>query len=354
MSTPPRLLGPAALCRLDAATIASVRGGEGTRPIVVGCLSCIVIGAGAYGATMGLWRGPLQAVFAAGKLVALLLAVWGLTTLTNLVLAGLLRARLSAAQVATATLLGLSITAVVLGALSPISLFFTVHAPALATGDATQADASLRIAQQLLAAHVVVLAIAGTLGVLRMWGLLRALVDRGDVARRVLWVWLLVEGLVGAELSWVLRPFVGKPSLPITLLRADAWDSSFFDEVDRIATAMLGPAGTVTALACGVVALILVAAVLQQQASAQFVVQPTALLLTPDGARQSIVVPWADLRAVRRLGSCVEVTCLDRDSLQTETINLPCGDAAKAREAYEQIELARRGPATPFRSPAPS
>jgi len=330
-----------------------MRRGTPLTPIVVSCTVCIVVGAGAYGASMGYWRGPLQAVFAATKLVALLLVLFGLTTLTNLVFAGLLRARLTAAQVATATLLGLTITAAVLGALAPLSIFFALHAPSLATADAGQTQASLAVAQRLLGLHVVVFAFAGTLGVVRMWRLLRVLVDRDDVARRVLWAWLLIEGLVGAELSWVLRPFVGKPSLPITLLRPDAWDSSFFDELDRIATAVLGPAGTLTVLACGVLALVLVAAMLAQQATAAFSVEPGALVLIPGGAQRSIRVPWADLRSVRRLGPSVEVTCLHRQTLELETIHLPCGDAARARDAYERIELARTRGGAPFRAPAP-
>ena len=344
------ILGPAALCRLDATTIASIEQRRRLRPIVVGSALCIAIGAGAYGATMGLWRGPTQAIFAALKLVALLCTLWGLTTLTNLVFAGLLRARLGAAQVATCTLLGLAVTAIVLGALAPVSLFFTLHAPPLATEGASELAASFRVAQSLLGVHVVVFAIAGTLGVVRMWGLLRALVDRVDVARRVLWAWLLVEGLVGMELSWVLRPFVGKPNLPITLVREDAFASSFFDEIDRIATALLGAPGTLTALGLAVIVLVLVAAVLQQDPSARFRVQPAALVLVPDGGRRSIVVPWAAVRSVRRVGSAVEVTCLDVETLEHETINLPCDDVAAARAAYEQIEQARAGPGAPFRS----
>lgn len=41
-----------------------------------------------------------------------------------------------------------------------------------------------------------------------------------DQARRVLGVWCLVYGVVGAQMGWLLRPFLGAPDLPFALFRA--------------------------------------------------------------------------------------------------------------------------------------
>jgi hypothetical protein len=40
-----------------------------------------------------------------------------------------------------------------------------------------------------------------------------------DQARRVLRTWCLVYGAVGAQMGWLLRPFLGSPDLPFTLFR---------------------------------------------------------------------------------------------------------------------------------------
>ena len=42
-------------------------------------------------------------------------------------------------------------------------------------------------------------------------------------------VWVVVFGLVGAQMSWVLRPFVGNPHQPFTFFRER--DSHFFQAV---------------------------------------------------------------------------------------------------------------------------
>jgi hypothetical protein len=44
-------------------------------------------------------------------------------------------------------------------------------------------------------------------------------------------VWVLVFGVVGAQMSWVLRPFVGSPDMPFSWLRAR--ESNFFVDVVR-------------------------------------------------------------------------------------------------------------------------
>lgn len=51
---------------------------------------------------------------------------------------------------------------------------------------------------------------------------------RPDVARskRIFTIWLIIYSIVGAQMGWILRPFIGSPDLPFTLFRER--DSSFF------------------------------------------------------------------------------------------------------------------------------
>jgi hypothetical protein len=49
--------------------------------------------------------------------------------------------------------------------------------------------------------------------------------------RTVFRIWVLVFGLVGAQMGWVMRPFIGDPSKPFTFFRQR--QSNFFEDVMR-------------------------------------------------------------------------------------------------------------------------
>jgi hypothetical protein len=51
----------------------------------------------------------------------------------------------------------------------------------------------------------------------------------GPHVKTVFRCWVVLFGLVGAQMGWVLRPFVGDPSLPFTWLRPRG--SNFFQGV---------------------------------------------------------------------------------------------------------------------------
>jgi hypothetical protein len=49
------------------------------------------------------------------------------------------------------------------------------------------------------------------------------------LVRRVFWGWLVVFALVGAQMSWVLRPFIGTPAAEFAWFRPR--QGSFFEGV---------------------------------------------------------------------------------------------------------------------------
>jgi hypothetical protein len=51
----------------------------------------------------------------------------------------------------------------------------------------------------------------------------------GKHVKAVFRCWVILFGLVGAQMSWVLRPFIGRPDLPFTFFRAR--QSNFFEAV---------------------------------------------------------------------------------------------------------------------------
>ena len=56
--------------------------------------------------------------------------------------------------------------------------------------------------------------------------------------RRVFVFWIIIFGLVGAQMAWVLRPFIGSPDTPFTWFRAR--ESNFFAAVLGALQALLG------------------------------------------------------------------------------------------------------------------
>lgn len=56
--------------------------------------------------------------------------------------------------------------------------------------------------------------------------------------KRVFWTWLVVFALVGAQMSWVLRPFIGSPDREFAWFRPR--EASFFEGVMKSIRALLG------------------------------------------------------------------------------------------------------------------
>jgi hypothetical protein len=187
-------------------------------------VAVIVVGTGLYGAAMGCWRSSLQGLYTAAKLPMIILLTTVGNAMLNAMLAPLLGINLGFRQTLSAVLMSFTISAAILGAFSPVMFFFVWSAPPMSpqawTGYAG-----------ILLAHVGMIAVAGTAGNARLLQLLVRLAGNAGVARRVLWAWLAGNCLLGTQLSWILRPFVGSPNLPVQFLRAHPFDGNFFESV---------------------------------------------------------------------------------------------------------------------------
>ena len=83
----------------------------------------------------------------------------------------------------------------------------------------------------ILLAHVAVIALAGVTGNMRLFQLLGQLGGNRAVARRVLFAWLAGNLFLGSQLSWILRPFIGSPGLPVEFFRETAFHGNFYEAV---------------------------------------------------------------------------------------------------------------------------
>ena len=200
------------------------------------CFGVIIVGAGLYGGAMGSWRGPLQALFVAVKFPLIILLTTIGNALLNAILAPLLGLNLDLRRSFAAVLMSFAITAAILGSFSPLVGFVVWNASPMRAGD----GGSATVYGSILLTHVVVIAFAGIVGNLRLRQLLCELSGNAATARRVLVSWLAVNLLLGSQLSWILRPFIGSPILPVQFLRATALNGNFFEAVFHMARRVLG------------------------------------------------------------------------------------------------------------------
>ena len=189
------------------------------------CLGVIVVGAGIYGAAIGLWRSGEQALFTAIKFPLILLLTTAGNALLNGVLAPLLGLNLTLRQASIAILLSFTLAATILAAFAPLVFFLVWNVPPLTSPEVRDAYAVLQLSQ------VGLIAFAGIAANVRLLQLLRELAGSRAVATRILVAWLAGNLLLGTQLTWIARPFFGSPNLPVQFFRQDALKGNFFESV---------------------------------------------------------------------------------------------------------------------------
>ncbi len=189
-------------------------------------LAVIILGAGCYGAAMGWWRDPQQALYVAIKFPFIILLTTLGNALINAMLAPLLGLNIPFRQSFCAIVIGFTITAAILGAFSPLLAFVVWNAPAMTPGMTPGSTYDF-----ILLGHVAVIALAGVTGNLRLFQLLALLGGNRSTALRVLFAWLAGNLFLGSQFSWILRPFIGSPTLPVEFLRANALHGNFYEAV---------------------------------------------------------------------------------------------------------------------------
>jgi hypothetical protein len=226
---------------------------QGTSAIRLGaCVGAAVVLGVAYGLFMGLYammtRTPAcweQLLCTAIKVPALFLCTLVVTFPSLYVFSALLGARLRFLDVLRVLVAAITLNLCVLAAFGPITGFFTISTTSYAF-------------MKLL--NVVFFAVSGGLGLGFLVRVLRRLEDRagkvqgsgaagpgvppalpippvpgdtsgGSPANQVLVIWLIVYALVGAQMGWVLRPFIGDPAQPFHFFRAR--EANIFIDVVR-------------------------------------------------------------------------------------------------------------------------
>jgi len=215
--------GPSSICRQDRLLIESVYAPDTRSMALCGTVLTTIGGSALYGLSFGCWHGVNQAVIAAIKLPILIFAVVGTTGLISALLAKMLDPQLDRWQIGYGLLSGFAVAASILGACSPVLIFFALQLP---SPHEAQSMLSYRI---LLVTHTACVGIAGISGFVRLRSYLERMTGFRKTARKLLAAWIPLCGLAGCEWSWVLSPFLARPDMPVPLMNPNAFNCNFFE-----------------------------------------------------------------------------------------------------------------------------
>lgn len=214
-----------ALCRGDNGLLADWIGAARTGSVRC-CLLLIALGCGAYGFTVGLRNGWEMGAYVAVKLPLILLITLLLNGLLNGLLGLVVGSGIGVRKSLQFLLVGVTIMAVILGALSPVSFFATLNTPSSGDGSGGYAwhGASLLM-------HTLLIAFAGIVAHARLLQHVREFADRSRAGTVAFFAWLAGNLFVGAQVSWNLRPYFVSPGLKVEFLRADPFNGNFYEAV---------------------------------------------------------------------------------------------------------------------------
>lgn len=193
---------------------------------IAGWLLLILVGAGSYGAAMGIWRAPEQALFNAIKFPLVILGTAVGNALINGMLGPLLGVQMRARESFMLILMSFAAASAILGSFAPLLFFQVWNIPPMEA-----AESRLSAHGLILLTQVAVVAFAGIVANVKLFRTLQTLASSPGNALSVLVAWLTVNLFLGAQLCWNARPFIGSPDLPVQFLRPDAFDGNFFEAV---------------------------------------------------------------------------------------------------------------------------
>jgi hypothetical protein len=164
-----------------------------------GLVAAATLSSACFGAAVGSYTGRWQVLYDAAKMPVYLLGTLAISFAAMYIFAARdLRAR----DVFAAAIEAVALTAVVLGALSPIVWLMSVSLPVSQGFPTPRSQKAYQILILLLTGSV---AAAGVAGVARLHSRLRSI--------RLMATWVLIYEFVGAQMAWLLKPWVSHTGL---------------------------------------------------------------------------------------------------------------------------------------------
>ncbi|SHJ69128.1 hypothetical protein SAMN02745181_2364 [Rubritalea squalenifaciens DSM 18772] len=199
------------------------------RQMLSSTIPLVILGCSSYGISMGLWQGWEMAAYVAIKLPLLIFFTLIVNGLINGFLAQVLDSGVSMRQSLQFLLSGFACMAIILGSLSPITIGMALQAPEPEAPNAQQYHSII------LLTHVCLIAYAGIVSHLSLLAFLRHFATSTRAATTTFIAWIAGNLFVGAQISWILRPFFGSPGLEVAFLRDDPLQGTFYETVWRAA-----------------------------------------------------------------------------------------------------------------------
>jgi hypothetical protein len=175
-------------------------------------LTAVLVLGMVYGAFMGLYavlrggEGAIRQIGAATLKVPLLFVLTLLVTFPSLyVFSALAQSRLTFQMTLRLLLAAIAVNMALLASFGPVTGFFTL---------------STESYPFMIVLNVAFFAVSGLVGL----GFLRkalagVFAGTATPGRHVFRVWILIYAVVGAQMGWILRPFIGDPNRPFELFR---------------------------------------------------------------------------------------------------------------------------------------
>lgn len=208
------------ILRPDASWVMELHGRR-----TLGVALIATLGLAMYGFTVGYWRSPLMGCYVAIKMPLLIACTLGCNALLNGFLGMLLQTGLGFRQSLMALLWAFAVAAVILAGLSPVTFFLAWNAPSPQALNAATAHSSYLIA------HTLLIGCAGVFSNLHLHRILAHQSSNHRAATITLLSWLGGNAVLGAQFSFILRPFFGTPSLKVAFLREDPFAGTFYETV---------------------------------------------------------------------------------------------------------------------------
>jgi hypothetical protein len=166
------------------------------------------------------------------KLPLVVFLTLAVNALLNGLLAGALGTGLGFRQTLRLLLLPFGLMGFILLGLAPVMWFIAWHAPA-----ANGADYKVWHPAFLLT-HTFCIALAGILAHKQILPLAREQARTPALGTLVFFIWLAGNLFVGAQLTWVFRPYFGSPGLPVQFLRDHPLEGNFYETLLHSITAL--------------------------------------------------------------------------------------------------------------------